>query len=345
MLTKDALKDCLAGRPTPIAPAWLFWFDKSFTEAHPSDVERLRRDFNNDFFQAGVRYEKRAEDPPLEPGEFVDPWGCLFEPGPNGVGMRPARPIIRRVKEWERYAANRMPEMRSETFGEGIRKAVAEHPDRYILARLWRTFYERMSAVIGFEPLMIEIAMDGELFEKMLVNLRDFTIRAIELIADAGATGVYLSDDWGTAERLHISLDQWRKRFKPAYGAMIEAAHGRGLDVWLHSCGAITDLIPEWIDLGLDVIGHCKPGVVDLTAIAERFHGKIAIYGAIDAEHNLVNGTRASIREEVRTRMRGFHANEGRFIASPASAIRAGTPVENVQTLFEAIREFGQATP
>jgi len=342
MLTKGALKDCLAGRPTPIVPAWLFWFDKKFTEENQSDVERLRREYDNDFIQVGVRYEKRAEDPPMEPDEFTDVWGCLFEPGPDGAGARPARPIVRRVKEWERYAENRMPEMRPETYAESVRKAAAAYPDRYILARKWRTFYERMSLVIGFEQLMIEIAMDGELFEKMLANLRDFTIRGIELIAGAGADGVYLADDWGTRDRLHISLDLWKKRFKPAYGAMIETAHSRGLDVWFHSCGAIADLIPEWIDLGLDAIGHCRPTVLDVPAVAQRWRGKIAFYGCLDAEHNLMNGSRASIREEVRARMRGFRAHEGRYIASPASAIMPGTPVENVRALFEAIREFGR---
>ena len=55
-----------------------------------------------------------------------------------------------------------------------------------------------------------------------------------------------------------------------------------------------------------------------------------------------VRGTRESIREEVRELLRVFRASEGKYMASPSNTIMPETPVENVWTLFEAIREHGQ---
>jgi len=72
-----------------------------------------------------------------------------------------------------------------------------------------------MYMLIGFENLMMEIATDGELFQRMLADLRDFTIQGIELIADAGADAVFLADDWGSQDRLQISPAMWRKYFRP----------------------------------------------------------------------------------------------------------------------------------
>ncbi len=175
----------------------------------------------------------------------------------------------------------------------------------------------------------------------MLADLRDFTIRGIDRIADAGADAVFLADDWGTQDRLQISPAMWRKHFRPAYAAMIDAAHGRGMDVWLHSCGHITELVPEWIDLGLDVIAHLQTAAMDLPALAKAYRGRITFFGGIDVQFNLVRGGRESIRSEVRSLLADFHAHEGRYIASPSNSIMPETPVENVWTLFDAIRELG----
>ena len=118
-------------------------------------------------------------------------------------------------------------------------------------------------------------------------------------------------------------------------------AHGRGLDVWFHSWGNIAALIPHWIDIGLDVISPLQAAAMDLPAVAAAYHGQITFFGGIDVQHNLVHGTRASIREEVRSLLRMFHAQEGRYMASPCNTIMPETPVENVWALFEAIRELG----
>jgi len=341
MLSKQEMKACLAGEATPVVPARLFWFDGQFCERYPDDVRQMRERYEEDFIEAPTRLTRRAQDPRLEPGEHTDDWGCLFGKAADGVGSHPTRPIVTNINQWERYAADSMPVMDPADFAAAVRRAAGDHPDRYVTGPYWRTFYERMYMLIGFENLMIEIARGGELFRRMLGDLRDFTLRGIDMIADAGADAVFLADDWGTQHRLQISPASWRKYFKPAYAAMIDAAHARGMDVWMHSCGHITEIIPEFIDVGLDVIAHLQAAALDLPAIAAAYRGRITFFGGIDVQFNLVRGDRGSIRREVLGLMNSFHAHEGRYIASPANTIMPETPVENVWSLFEAIREFG----
>jgi len=341
MLSKAEVKACLAGEPTPVVPAQLFWFDWKFTEANRAEVDRMREQYADDFLQCGGALEKRAADPALEPGEFTDDWGCLFCAAPDGVGSHPTRPIVNTVDEWRDYVANSMPVINPATFTTGIRERVAANPVHYVVASFWRTFYERMYMLVGFEELLMEIATRGELFTRMLADLRDFTVEGIEQIAASGADAVFLADDWGTQHRLQISPAMWREHFKPAYAAMIDTAHAKGLDVWLHSCGNITELMPEWIDIGLDVIAHLQTAALDLPAIAEAYRGQITFFGGIDVQFNLVQGDRESIRREVKSLMENFHAHEGKYIASPSNSIMPETPVENVWWLLEAIREFG----
>jgi uroporphyrinogen decarboxylase len=341
MLPKSHIKACLAGEPAPVVPAYLFWFDEKFIRQHEADVQQMRASFSDDFVQCYPVLEKRAVDPELEPGEFTDEWGCLFRGAPDGVGAHPTRPIITCVDDWTRYMSESIPLLNPDTATIHIKDAVERHPDHYVLAAFWRTFYERMYMLAGFENLMIEIALNGPVFSRMLNVLRDFTIRGIELIAETGVDGIFLADDWGTQHRLQISPDMWRAYFKPAYAAMIETAHTRGLDVWLHSCGNITEIIPELIDINLDVIGHLQTAALDLPTIAEAYRGQITFFGGIDVQYTIVDGTRQDVRDEVQAMITNFHAFDGRYIASPSNTIMPETPVENVRALFEAIREFG----
>jgi len=341
MISKAEMKACLAGEATPVVPAYLFWFDGKFVEKNRAEVDRMHEEYSDDFVQCGGPLTKRAADPEMAPGEFTDEWGCLFCAAPDGVGAHPTRPIVRSVDEWEDYVANSMPLTDAEVFTAGIRDAVQSHPDAYVVAPFWRTFYERMYMLVGFEELMVEIATGGELFVRLLADLRDFTLQGIELICETGADAVFLADDWGTQHRLQISPAMWREHFRPAYAAMIDTAHARGVDVWLHSCGNITEIIPEWIDIGLDVIAHLQTAALDLPAIADAYRGQITFFGGIDVQFNLVNGDRGSIRQEVKALMDRFHAHEGKYLASPSNTIMPETPVENVWSLFEAIRELG----
>jgi uroporphyrinogen-III decarboxylase len=234
-----------------------------------------------------------------------------------------------------------MPLIEPDVFTDGPKNTVSRHPDRYVAAHFWRTFYERMYMLIGFENLMMEIATESELFKALLADLRDFTIRGIELLAGTGVEAVFLADDWGTQHRLQISPESWRKHFRPAYAAMIDTAHAKGLDVWFHSCGHVTEIIPDWIDIGLDVLAHLQAAALDLPAIARAYGGRMTFFGGIDVQFNLVHGTRESIRAEVKALMDDFHAHDGRYIASPSNSIMPETPIDNVRHLFEAIREFG----
>lgn len=341
MLTKSEIKACLNGECPPYVPAWLFWMDGKFRERNSADVERMQQQYDNDFVFAGGHLRKRCRDESLENGEFTDDWGCLFRAAPDGVGSHPTRPIVQSVADWERYVSEGMPAIDENDYATAIHDAAKNNPDEYVVAQLWRTFYERMFMLIGYNELMVEIALGGELLTRMRAELRDFTIRGIELVADAGADAVFLADDWGTQHRLMISPSAWAKDFKPAYAQMIEVAHDLGLDVWFHSCGHITETIAHWIDIGLDVISPLQTAAMDLPAIAKAYHGQITFFGGIDVQYDLVKGTRESVHDEVKGLMEMFHADEGKYMFSPCNSIMPETPVENVWSLFEAIRTLG----
>jgi uroporphyrinogen decarboxylase len=344
MLPKSALKACIAGEPTPIVPAWRFWTDNQFRKKYPEDMAAFHDRWTDDFHLTEIEPSKREMTLPydsLEELELLDHWNCIFAESPDGVGWHPTRPIIRTVDEWERYKAEGMPTL-PDTYAAAVERLSQERPDEYVLATVWRTYYERMFMLMGYEELMIEIATEGELFMAMRDDLRDFTLECIRRSAAAGADGIYLADDWGTQHRLMISPGHFAKYFKPHYGEMIELAHSLGMEVWMHSCGNITESIPHWIDIKLDVLSNLQALALDLPAIAEAYRGQICFMGGLDVQENLVNGTPETVRAEVKAVFDDFHASEGKYIASPCNTIMPETPVENVWALFEAFDKFGR---
>lgn len=60
----------------------------------------------------------------------------------------------------------------------------------------------------------------------------------------------YMTDDWGTQETTLISVPMWREHFKPLYKKLFDAIHEAGMHAYLHSCGKINDLFPEFIEIG-----------------------------------------------------------------------------------------------
>ena len=186
----------------------------------------------------------------------------------------------------------------------------------------------------------MDMAMEEELFLVMLQDLKDFTLHAIRAAKNSGVDGVYLADDWGMQDRLQISPDSWKSYFKPAYAEMIALAHELGMDVWMHSCGCIDSIVPDFIEIGLDVIGNLQTAAVDLKGLSEKYRGRITFFGGLDVQTNLTEGTPETIRQEVAELTELFQPSKGRFIFAPSNSIMPETPTENVAALFEAIDHF-----
>jgi uroporphyrinogen decarboxylase len=343
MLTKSELKACLRGEYTKVAPAFFHWMDMDFIAANRAFTEEMSRLYQDDMIQVQPQLTKRARPIPLQENEFTDEWGCRFMHAPGGVGAHPSLPIIHSMEDWEAYLDEEIPLIDPARYAEGVLEAAREQPDGYVCLNIWRTFYERMYMLIGIENLWAGIALSEELFLRMLDDLKAFTLRAISEAAKSGVDCVYLADDWGMQDRLQISPAAWRRHFKPAYADMIDLAHGLNMDVWLHSCGCIEAIVPDLVDIHLDVVGNLQSSAINFQRLSENFRGKIGFFGGLDVTTNLTQGAPASIRAEVEWITRLFQPAQGRYLYAPSNSIMPETPAENVRALFQAIDEMRRA--
>ena len=159
-----------------------------------------------------------------------------------------------------------------------------------------------------------------------------------ERAADAGADGVWAGDDLGTQRSLFMSPDAFRSIYKPYYRQLAERLHANGLDFWLHTCGNVTELMDDLIDVGVDAIHPIQAGTMDDSEIAAQYGGRIAFWIGMDVQKLLPFGNVAEVRAGCLERMRTFFRPDGGLILAAGNAIMPETPVENIRAYLEAIR-------
>jgi len=160
------------------------------------------------------------------------------------------------------------------------------------------------------------------------------------LAAESGMDGFHFGDDWGTQDGLIISPAMWRRIFKPRYRDQFEHAHRLGLHVWFHCCGNMASILPDFHEIGVDVMNIAQPNVVDIDAVSQQLRGKQCFMVPISYQTVSISGTPTEICEEAR-RLHGLLASErGGFIGYVEEYGCMGMSDENYQSCVQAFRSL-----
>jgi uroporphyrinogen decarboxylase len=109
-----------------------------------------------------------------------------------------------------------------------------------------------------------------------------------------------------------------------------------------HTCGSVVELIPDFIECGLDILQSVQPSAagMDLGTLKREFGRDLCFHGSMDIQQTLPRGSTHDVREEVRRRMEAGKPGGG-FIICTAHNLQPDVPVGNILALFEAYEEFG----
>ena len=251
------------------------------------------------------------------------------------------------IDEWVHW-----PDVHDPRWTEGIReRAQRLHAtsDCWITARMVASHgpYQTACDLRGTEEFMMDMATNPEfaldLLERISETLVGLTRNYLE------ACGPYIDmielpgDDYAGNTNLIMSPAMFHRFIQPCVLKMVETikAYRPDLKIMLHSDGAIQRLIPDLIDMGIDVIHPLEPlRAMDLAEIKAQFGDQITFLGGIDISHAMP-GTKQQVIDEVRLRIRQL-APGGGYILAPSNHLQADVPAENVVTLFETARPYGQ---
>jgi uroporphyrinogen decarboxylase len=181
-----------------------------------------------------------------------------------------------------------------------------------------------------------------DIMERMFHVFAALVTRALEA-ADGLVDFVYVAEDLGTQESLLMSPRAFRRSVKPWLARMIEIAHSYGAKVFHHDDGAIRPLIPDLLDIGIDVLNpvqwRCRG--MERESLARDFGPQVVFHGGIDNQQTLPFASPAEVRCQVAENIGLFRHGKGHIVA-PCHNIQANTPTENVVAMYDAVQEFGR---
>ena len=187
---------------------------------------------------------------------------------------------------------------------------------------------------------MIDLVQRPHLAAYLLDQLTSMLIENTLILARAGVDILLLDDDVAMPNRLMIGPDTWCEYFKPRLARVINLAREESpnLLVFYHCDGNFTGLVPDLVDIGVNVINPVQPDCMDAAALKREFGDKLALWGTVGTARLWDWGTPDQIRAEVRHRIEAL-GPEGLLLA-PAYDIDYA-PSDNIVAFVEAVEEHG----
>lgn len=244
----------------------------------------------------------------------TDEWGCLWR---RLKGRSQGGEVIRApIQTWEDLDTYQPPTLGDPKRYEHVAAARKEHVDKYMLGWVPGGCAFNVARYLRrLEQYLEDCAAEPEQVWRLNELVNDLALAQVDIYADRGLDGVMFCEDWGTEDRLLVSPRMWDKLFKPFFARLIERAHGRGLTVWMHSCGMIRDIIPPLVDLGMDVFQLDQPELSGLEFLTQ-FADRTTFYSPVDIQKVLPTGDRELIESRAREMIRLLGGKGGGFIAT-----------------------------
>jgi uroporphyrinogen decarboxylase len=255
------------------------------------------------------RYTEFNQHPPLADDKAIDNYQ---PPDPN-------RPELYKEAEW----------------------VIQEFKDEYwIVGVTVTTIFETAWALRGYEKMLMDLAINPDIVEKILDIPYQYHLTAAKKLTELGVDMIWLGDDIGAQNAMLISPKMWRKFLKPRMANLISEikAINPQLKVAYHSDGVLNPIIPDLIEIGLDVLNPVQPASMNPAQLKRDFGDKLCFWGSIDEQHTLPFGTAADVRTEVQTRLKTLGKNGG-LIIGPTHHVQLDTPMENFWAMVNTIKE------
>jgi len=261
-----------------------------------------------------------------------DVFGVVWATTANSLSTMPIRHPLGEM-EFEDYL---WPEVDEESLDE-VFKLRRRYEDYCIMGYTLQAF-ETACKLFGYSELFKRMVKGDKLVDKVLDKLFNITYTQAKLLLEAEVDQVYNGDDVGTQNTMIISPSLWRKYLKPRYEKLAWIIHSKGGVFHFHSDGWIKPIIPDLIEVGVDVLEPLQPEVMDPAEIKREYGDRLCFEGAISIQRTLPLGTTRDVVEEVKSRIRDLGPTG--YILRPSHTILRETPLNNIIALYEAANKY-----
>jgi uroporphyrinogen decarboxylase len=218
-------------------------------------------------------------------------------------------------------------------------RVIREFKDEYwIVGVTVTTIFETAWALRGYEKTLVDFALNPDFLERLLDIPFHYHLAAARKLVELGVDMIWTGDDVGAQNRMLIAPDTWRRFFKLRLANFIAALKDINPDIKVayHSDGYIYPIIPDLIEIGLDVLNPIQPRSMDPARVKRDFGDRLCFWGSIDEQHTLPFGTPGDVAAEVKTRLTSL-GRHGGLIIGPTHHVQLDTPMENFWAMIDTI--------
>lgn len=225
-------------------------------------------------------------------------------------------------------------------------KKLYEETDYAIMIGFGGNLFETGQFLYRTDEFLVNLVTERKEMEKMLDKLVEIYLSRLEPLLKAISPYVQIiqmGDDLGTQSGPMISPKLYREIFYPRHKKIYQyVKKNSNMYVFLHSCGAVSEFIPDLIEAGVDILNPVQISAEGMQPERlKREFGKDIVFwgGGVDTQHTLFRGTPKQVKDEVKRNTEIF-MKDGGFVFNQVHNILAEVPPENIVAMYEAINEM-----
>jgi len=277
-------------------------------------------------------------------GIIVNEWQMKFKSGAGGLYNEFCAYPLDHAETPEDIAKFNFPDPRAEGRYDAAQAAVEKYANDYVIVGdLECAMFETAWYLVGLEKFLMDLMQRKAYALSLLDKLLEINTEVGKQLISLGADVIWAGDDFGQQQGMIMSPKLWREIFKPRIKQMFDEFKKANPNIKLawHSCGSIVPIIPDFIEIGLDILNPIQPLAKGMNPdFLKDTHGeKLTFFGGIDLQELMPHGTPRQVKEEVK-RLAGILGEKGGYIIAPAHNIQDDTPLENIFALYEAVKEL-----
>ena len=273
-------------------------------------------------------------------GHYFDP---VYSPLADATSVRDIEKHLDAVESYDK------PSHLDKDYEELAKKAkvLHENTDYLLVGFFGGHIFQSAQSLRGWETFLMDLLVNQKFAEALMDQLAEANIRRFEHYAETVGPYVHVvqfEDDLGMQDRPLLRPSLYRKVVKPYHEKLFRFAKSR-CDAYLllHTDGAISPFIPDFIEMGVDILNPVQVSAVgmDTKELKKEFGRDITFWGGgCDSQSILPFGTPEEVADEVKRRIDDL-APGGGFVFGPVHNVQTGVPPENIVAMFKTAREYG----
>lgn len=296
--------------------------------------EARLNDFTSASYTGDPDFDDRRHERDGKP-YWYDVWGNLW----SKADERHSGEVVQGVlQDWSQLDELQIPDFDNPARYERSRKIRHENPDAYCVGGLPACSFALARKMRRMDIYLEDCALYPDHVRELNRRVNDLVVSMAEQYAAAGVDAVFFCEDWGTQDRLLVSPKMWHDLFQFTFEKLIGRCQELGVDVWMHSCGMVEDIMDPLIECGVAAFQFDQQSVYGgLEGLARKFGGRVVFDCPVDIQTVLQTRDKDIIQAYARKARELLGGHNGGFVAKDYSDNAAlGITAEEQNWAYEA---------